>query len=84
MKNKLTYRIGQMTLIGVSLLLLALLVYQQRSGPAATAAGRVEQAWDTVRSSARYDFAADIAIETIPLPTAGNIGRFSKTDSLFL
>ncbi len=84
MKNKMNYRIGQMTLVGVCLLLLALLVYQQRSGPAATAAGPVEQAWDNVRRSSNYAFDADVVIETIPLPTTGNIGRFSKTDSLFL
>ena len=81
MKNKMNYRIGQMTLVGVCLLLL---VYQQRSGPAATAAGPVEQAWGNVRRSSNYAFDADVVIETIPLPTTGNIGRFSKTDSLFL
>lgn len=36
------------------------------------------------RQQDQYDFSADIEIKTIPLPTAGNIGRFSKTDSLYL
>ena len=38
----------------------------------------------TSTSATRYAFAADVVIKTIPLPTAGKIGRFSKTDSLYL
>lgn len=42
MYNRLTSRIGRMSLIGVVLLVLGLLVYQQRSGAEAAAATRVE------------------------------------------
>jgi hypothetical protein len=76
-----------MSLAGVCLLLLGLLAFQQWSAAAApgdTAAAAVEQAWDNVRRSSNYAFDADVVVETIPLPTAGNIGRFSKTDSLYL
>ncbi|MCB0083941.1 MAG: hypothetical protein KDE47_23535, partial [Caldilineaceae bacterium] len=48
------------------------------------AAPQVEQAWHNGRSSTQYAFSADIQIKTIPLPTAGNIGRFSQTDSLYV
>ena len=44
----------------------------------------MEKAWNNVHLSDQYAFAADVVIKTIPLPTAGNIGRFSKTDSLYL
>lgn len=78
-------------LAGVGLLLLGLLLYQQWAGAALgatarddAAAARVAQAWQNVRNSQQYTFNADIAITNIPLPTAGNIGRFSKTDSLYL
>ena len=50
----------------------------------ATASSKVAQAFIAVKNSDSYAFAADVVIHTIPLPTAGNIGRFSKTDSLYL
>ena len=75
----------------VGLLLLGLLLYHQWAGAALGATARpdsvaahVAQVWQNVRNSQQYTFNADIAITTIPLPTAGNIGRFSKTDSLYL
>ena len=49
MNNKLTTRIVRMSLVGVSLLVIGLLVYQQRSGAEAAAATRVEQAWNNIR-----------------------------------
>ena len=55
-----------------------------RRQPPPAHASRVAQAWSNVHLSDQYAFAADIVIKTIPLPTAGKIGRFSKTDSLYL
>ncbi|MBI1293418.1 hypothetical protein GC175_00485 [bacterium] len=48
-----------------------------------TAAAQVHRAWTSVQRTSNYAFAADIVMETIPLPTAGNIGRFSRTESLY-
>ncbi|MCB0063538.1 MAG: hypothetical protein KDE19_15555, partial [Caldilineaceae bacterium] len=73
------------------LLLLALLFYQWSTGSAVGAssaapadAERVAQVWNNVRNSQRYAFSANVESKSIPLPTAGNIGRFSKTDSLYV
>ncbi|MEZ4767994.1 MAG: hypothetical protein R2844_06145 [Caldilineales bacterium] len=83
MKKKVTSRVLGIGLVSVCLLL-AMLAYWQQMGTALTAASSVEQVWDNVRRSSGYSFSADVNIETIPLPTAGNIGRFSQTDSLYL
>jgi len=48
------------------------------------AAAQVAQAWTNVRNSTHYNFSADVTMTTIPLASASNIGRFSKTDSLYL
>ena len=84
MNKKLTTRTWLKGAVGVSLLLLGVLAYQRGMGATATATVRLEQVWENVRFSANYAFAADVVIETIPLPTAGNIGRFSKSESLYL
>ncbi len=91
MSGKRTLRCLWKGLGCAGLLLLALLIYQQTSGATVGAIGaapadaeRVAQVWENVRNSQRYDFSANVAIKSIPLPTAGNIGRFSKTDSLYL
>ncbi|MFZ2358812.1 MAG: LamG-like jellyroll fold domain-containing protein, partial [Anaerolineae bacterium] len=84
MSNKSISRIAWTSLVGVFLLLLGLLAYRQASGQSASAAGQVEQAWKAMRLSDSYAFSGDTVITTIPLPTVGNIGRFSRTDSLYL
>ena len=84
MNKKVTTRTWLKGAVSISLLLLGVLAYQRGMGATATATARLEQAWENVRFSANYAFAADIVIETIPLPTAGNIGRFSKSESLYL
>ncbi|MFN8445402.1 MAG: LamG-like jellyroll fold domain-containing protein, partial [Caldilineaceae bacterium] len=93
MSNKRTSKFGRKSVICAFMLLLGLLVSQQWWGAIAmaTSAGRpmqaaaqVAQVWDNVRNSKQYDFSADVTVKTIPLATAGNIGRFSKTDSLYL
>jgi hypothetical protein len=73
----------------IGLLLLGVWLAQQWSvttafGAEPTAAARVAQAWANVRNSTQYTFSADVTLTTIPLPTAANIGRFSKSDSLYL
>ena len=94
MNKKLMARFWRKGAVGVALLVLCVLGYQQGAVLSALATGaapagtpatvRVKQAWENVRLSSSYSFAADIVIETIPLPTAGNIGRFSKTDRLYV
>ena len=91
MSNKRVSRIWWQGVICVGLILLGLAAYQHWSGATAsakdvrlTAAARVAQVWENVRNSTQYAFSADVTVKTIPLPTAGNIGRFSKTDSLYL
>ncbi len=89
--NKQTSRFWWKSAGGALLLLMGIWVFLQWSGavPGAlgaplSASARVAQVWENVRNSTQYDFSADVEIKTIPLPTAGNIGRFSKTDSLYL
>jgi hypothetical protein len=88
--NKLMARFWWKGAVGVSLLVLGVLGALHASGTslgatlAPTAPAQVKQAWENVRANASYTFAADVEIETIPLATIGNIGRFSKTDSLYL
>ncbi len=84
MNNNWIARTVRISLIGVVLVMIGLLAYQQRVGAEAAGATRVEQAWNNIRLSASYAFSGDAVIKTIPLPTVGNIGRFSKTDSLYL
>lgn len=84
MQSKLASRIGWRMSATIGLLAVSLLLYQQQARPAASAAAQVERAWTNVRLSDQYAFSADVVITTIPLPTVGNIGRFSKTDSLYL
>lgn len=91
MTKKQNVRFWQKRAISAVVLLVVALAYQQgvlafatRASRPASAATQVAQAWDNVRNSDQYNFAADIVIKTIPLPTAGNIGRFSKIDSLYL
>ena len=50
----------------------------------ARARSAVMTAWQQVRNAGAYQFAADIEQEVIPLPTAGNVGRASKTQRLYL
>jgi hypothetical protein len=83
MNNKLTSRIGWKGLFGACLLL-GLLAYHQWVMPTASASAQVEDAWNNMRFSNSYAFSADAVVKTIPLPTVGNIGRFSKTDSLYM
>ena len=97
MRNKQAIRVGWKGISSAVVLLLVLIGYQQWSATSASGAGLsagmdtgldtaadVTQVWNNVRNSSQYDFSADIEIKTIPLPTASNIGRFSKTDSLYL
>ena len=89
MRVKGTTRVWWQGIIYAGLFMAALILWQQwltRDASAAelAAAAQVEQAWQNVRSSTQYAFSADIQIKTIPLPTAGNIGRFSQTDSLYV
>ncbi|MEI2688381.1 MAG: hypothetical protein V9H69_01170 [Anaerolineae bacterium] len=44
----------------------------------------VMSAWRSVQTAGAYRFTADIQQELIPLPTAGNVGRGSKTQRLYL
>jgi hypothetical protein len=87
--------LGGATLLLLGLCLSGLCFYHQGTGVIATSWGnargtelsataRVAEVWGNVRNSQQYTFNADIAITNIPLPTSGNIGRFSKTDSLYL
>ncbi|MBI1293407.1 hypothetical protein GC175_00430, partial [bacterium] len=48
-----------------------------------SATADLQRTWSNVQRADEYSFSADIIMETIPLPTAGNIGRFSRTDSLY-
>jgi hypothetical protein len=83
--NKLRIaRLWWKSMVCLALLLLGLLVYQAWVRPTANASAQVEEAWNNMRFSNSYAFSADAVIKTIPLPTMGNIGRFSKTDSLYL
>ncbi|MCB0121238.1 MAG: hypothetical protein KDE58_03280, partial [Caldilineaceae bacterium] len=89
MRGKGTTRAWWQGIIYAGLFVAALILWQQwltrdASGAGLTPAAQVEQAWHNVRSSTQYAFSADIQIKTIPLPTAGNIGRFSQTDSLYV
>ncbi|MFN8333457.1 MAG: LamG-like jellyroll fold domain-containing protein, partial [Saprospiraceae bacterium] len=93
MSNKRTSKFGRKSVICAFILLLGLLVSQQWWGAIALATGagrplqaaaQVAQVWEKVRNSQQYDFSADVTVKTIPLATASNIGRFSKTDSLYL
>ncbi len=95
MTNKPSTQYWRIATIFLSLALIGLLVYLSIHSTIATvfaenpnrptsAAAQVTQAWDNVRKSNHYAFSANVAIKTIPLPTAGNIGRFSKTNSLYI
>ena len=84
MKHRLASLIGWMTLFGVGLLLVGLWIYLPHPGQTPTAAAQVKQAWTNSSLTSSYAFSADVTIKTIPLPTMGNIGRFSRTDSLYL
>ncbi len=53
------------------------------AGPS-EAQSAVMSAWQQVRAAGAYQFAADIEQETIPLPTAGNVGRSSKTQRIYV
>ena len=82
--------LGGATLLLLGLSLLGLWFYHDWPGANPNAQGaalptaHIAQVWQNVRNSSQYTFNADITITNIPLPTAGNIGRFSKTDSLYL
>ena len=84
MKNKPLFHFGRLILAGMVLILLGLTILPRGLGSTAAAASEVEKAWQNVYLSTRYTFAADIVIKTIPLPTTGNVGRFSRTNSLYL
>lgn len=78
-------RQGRMSLwVGLALVLTAVFTIGWTTAVPATAAGQVAQAWQTVQQSDSYAFSARIESKTVPLPTVGNIGRFSKTDTLYL
>jgi hypothetical protein len=65
------------------LILVGALAVQHLPKLTPTAAAQVHRAWTSVQRTSNYAFAADIVMETIPLPTTGNIGRFSRTESLY-
>ena len=65
-------------------LLLGAAIYQNWFTEPASASGEVDQVWRNVQQSDSYAFTASIENKTIPLPTVSNIGRFSKTDTLYL
>lgn len=71
-------------LFAALLLAAAALVYQVWSTAPASAAGNVAQVWKNVQRSDSYTFTASVENKSIPLATVGNIGRFSKTTSLYL
>ncbi|NUM43532.1 MAG: hypothetical protein HUU38_02415 [Anaerolineales bacterium] len=62
----------------------AALAYQVWFTAPASAAGNVAQVWHNVQRSDSYAFTASVENKSIPLATIGNIGRFSKTTSLYL
>ncbi|MFN8446195.1 MAG: hypothetical protein U0175_35725 [Caldilineaceae bacterium] len=71
--------------IAAELVSISAMVGIHRNGRTTAASRRPSGAsLDNVRNSNNYDFPADVIVKTIPLPTVGNIGRFSKTDSLYL
>ena len=90
MRNHRIFRLDWKSVACVGLLLIGLWLGQSWfgvtnvQGAEEGAAAQVAQAWANVRNSTHYNFSADVTLTTIPLPTAGNIGRFSKTDSLYL
>ena len=49
-----------------------------------SAADNLHAAWERVREAGAYSFTADIIQETIPVATAGNVGRTSSQDRLLL
>lgn len=90
MSNQRIFRLSWQSVACLGLLLIGLWLGQSWFGVTRVqgaedgAATQVAQAWANVRNSTHYNFSADVTLTTIPLPTAGNIGRFSKTDSLYL
>lgn len=93
MSNHRSFRLGWKSVVWMGLLLAGLWLGQSwfnvanvqgAAGRATGAAAQVAQAWANVRNSTHYNFSADVTMTTIPLPSASNIGRFSKTDSLYL
>lgn len=94
MSNQRIFRLGwpsvRKSMAWIGLLLIGLWLVQpwfgitNVQGADSGAAAQVAQAWANVHNSTHYHFSADVTMTTIPLPTAGNIGRFSKTDSLYL
>ena len=66
------------------LIAVAALAYQVWFTAPASAAGDVAQVWKNVQRSDSYAFTAAIENKTIPLATVGNIGRFSRTASLYV
>jgi hypothetical protein len=44
----------------------------------------VQAAWRRVRESGAYHFSADIRQTTVPRSTISNVGRPSKTETLYL
>ncbi|MCB8990047.1 MAG: hypothetical protein H6665_05455 [Ardenticatenaceae bacterium] len=71
-------------LFAALLLAVAAFAYQVWFTQPASAAGDVAQVWQNVQRSDSYAFTAAIENKTIPLATVGNIGRFSKTASLYV
>ncbi|HNB51277.1 MAG TPA: hypothetical protein PK530_05020, partial [Anaerolineales bacterium] len=71
-------------LFATLLMAVAALVYQVWFTAPASAAGNVAQIWHNVQRSDSYTFTASVENKSIPLATIGNIGRFSKTTSLYL
>ena len=74
----------QKGLLAVLLLAVAVFVYQVWFTAPASAAGNVTQVWNNVQRTDSYTFTASVENKSIPLATVGNIGRFSKTTSLYL
>ncbi len=66
-----------------SILFLAALVALRHTSPA-SASAMVGHAWQNVKRSDSYAFTASIEDTAIPLASAENIGRFSKTTYLYL
>lgn len=84
MKDIIRQRKLHRPLIALIILLLAATSYRLWFAEPVSASGEVDQVWRNVQNSDRYAFTASVENKTIPLPTVGNIGRFSKTDTLYL
>ncbi len=49
-----------------------------------SAESQVQAAWQRVQRGDSYNFSADVRMNYVPLPTQSNIGRFSRSEGVFL